>query len=69
MRGLDVIQEEEKSSFGGPGPAVLPVFGSRAHAASMALFGREQAAAESRRGPEPEPERFSPTSTGCRASC
>ena len=60
LRGLDFIQEEEKASFGAPGPAVLPVFGSRAHAASMALFGREQAAAESLREPEAEPERYSP---------
>jgi glycosidase len=60
LRGLDFIQEEEKAAFSGPGPAVLPVFGSRAHAASMALFGREQAAAESRHGSETEPERYSP---------
>ena len=58
-RGLDFIHEEEKAAFHGPGPAALPVFGPEAQIASLALFGPEQAAAESARGPEPEPERYS----------
>lgn len=55
LGGMDFIREEEKAVFTGPGPALVPVFGPQAQAASMALFGATAA-----REPEPEPERFSP---------
>jgi len=58
-RGLDFIQEEEKAAFSGAGPALTPLFGPEAQAASQALFGRLFGGAE-RRGPDPEPERYSP---------
>ncbi len=57
LRGLDFIKEEDKASFGGPGPSALPVFGSGAQAASLALFG---SSSPGPRPPDPEPERFSP---------
>ncbi len=53
LGGLDFIREEEKAIFGGPGPALVPVFGPDAQRASLALFG------PTGYGLEPELERFS----------
>ncbi|MDP2914281.1 MAG: alpha-amylase family glycosyl hydrolase [Candidatus Aminicenantes bacterium] len=58
-RGLDFIREDEKAAFTGAGPARTPVFGPEAQASSLALFGPYPGGA-GRRGPDPEPERYSP---------
>ncbi len=57
LGGLDFIKEEEKASFTGPGPVMLPVYGPGAQQASLALFGAAGGAMS--RAPEPEPENFS----------
>ncbi|MBN1938443.1 MAG: alpha-amylase, partial [Candidatus Aminicenantes bacterium] len=64
ISGLDLLREEERPSFGGPGPAHVPALGPGAQAASLALFGAESGPGASAfagpRPPDPEPERFSP---------
>ena len=63
LGGLDFLREEEKPSFGGPGPALIPALGPGAQAASLAMFGAGDSGGLSGpsgpRPPDPEPERFS----------